>query len=45
MSSKKHKTGIAAPAGLKTPTEGLVDDWTDQAEQRAWFLFESGRGA
>lgn len=24
-------------------TEGLVDDWTDQAEQRAWFLFESGR--
>lgn len=26
-------------------TEGVVDDWTDQAEQRAWFLFEAGRGA
>lgn len=25
-------------------TEGVVDDWTDQAEQRAWFLFEAGRG-
>jgi hypothetical protein len=19
-------------------TDGLLDDWTDQAEQRAWFL-------
>lgn len=26
-------------------TEGIVDDWTDQAEQRAWFLFEAARGA
>lgn len=34
----------AAEAG-DNATEGLVDDWTDQAEQRAWFLFESGRGA
>ena len=25
-------------------TEGIVDDWTDEAEQRAWFLFEAGRG-
>lgn len=24
-------------------TEGNIDDWTDQAEQRAWFLFETGR--
>ena len=24
-------------------TEGIVDDWTDQAEERAWFLFEAGR--
>ena len=24
-------------------TSGIVDDWTDQAEQRAWFLFEAGR--
>ncbi len=26
-------------------TEGIVDDWTDQAEERAWFLFEASRGA
>lgn len=26
-------------------TEGAVDDWTDQAEERAWFLFEASRGA
>ena len=24
-------------------TEGLIDDWTDEAETRAWFLFEAGR--
>lgn len=24
-------------------TSGLIDTWTDEAEQRAWFLFESGR--
>jgi starvation-inducible DNA-binding protein len=24
-------------------TEGLLDDWTDQAEERAWFLLEAGR--
>ncbi len=34
----------AADAG-DNGTEGAVDDWTDQAEQRAWFLFESSRGA
>lgn len=22
-------------------TDGLIDDWTDQAEQRAWFLSET----
>ena len=26
-------------------TSGILDDWTDQAEERAWFLFETGRGA
>lgn len=26
-------------------TSGIVDEWTDQAEQRAWFLFEATRGA
>ncbi len=24
-------------------TSGMVDDWTDQAEKRAWFLFEASR--
>ena len=26
-------------------TDGLIDDWTDEAEERAWFLFETSRGA
>ena len=26
-------------------TSGVLDDWTDEAEERAWFLFETGRGA
>lgn len=25
-------------------TDSLIDDWTDEAEQRAWFLFEAARG-
>jgi starvation-inducible DNA-binding protein len=24
-------------------TSGILDDWTDQAEERAWFLFEASR--
>jgi starvation-inducible DNA-binding protein len=24
-------------------TSGTLDDWTDQAEERAWFLFEASR--
>jgi starvation-inducible DNA-binding protein len=24
-------------------TSGILDDWTDQAEKRAWFLFETAR--
>lgn len=35
---------LATEAG-DNATEGLVDDWTDQAEERAWFLFEAGRNA
>ena len=33
----------AATAAGDNATEGIIDDWTDQAEQRAWFLFEAGR--
>ena len=25
-------------------TSGILDDWTDRAEKRAWFLFEASRG-
>jgi starvation-inducible DNA-binding protein len=25
-------------------TSGLLDDWTGEAEERAWFLFEASRG-
>jgi len=24
-------------------TSGVIDTWTDEAEERAWFLFETGR--
>ncbi|ETI65566.1 DNA-binding protein [Sphingobium sp. C100] len=34
----------AATEAGDNATEGIVDDWTDQAEQRAWFLFEAARG-
>lgn len=26
-------------------TSALIDNWTDDAERRAWFLFEAGRSA
>ena len=26
-------------------TAGMLDEWTDQAEERAWFLFETTRSA
>ena len=26
-------------------TSGILDEWTDQAEERAWFLFETSRNA
>jgi starvation-inducible DNA-binding protein len=35
----------AATAAGDNATEGMIDDWTDQAEQRVWFcprLFHSG---
>ena len=33
----------AAEEGGDNATSGIVDDWTDQAEERAWFLFEASR--
>ena len=28
----------AATAAGDNATEGMIDDWTDQAERRVWFL-------
>jgi starvation-inducible DNA-binding protein len=33
----------AAEKAGDNATSGIVDDWTDEAEQRAWFLFEASR--
>jgi len=30
-------------AAKDNATSGILDDWTDQAEERAWFLFETAR--
>jgi starvation-inducible DNA-binding protein len=35
----------AAEAAGDTATSSMADDWIDQAEKRAWFLFEASRGA
>lgn len=35
---------LAGDAG-DNATDGMLDDWTDQAEQRAWFLLESAQNA
>ncbi len=40
-----RKVKKAADDAEDNATSGIVDDWTDQAEQRAWFLFESAQGA
>lgn len=35
----------AVDAAGDNATSGMLDEWTDLAEERAWFLFESSRGA
>ncbi|KHA64157.1 MULTISPECIES: Dps family protein [Sphingomonas] len=35
----------AADEAKDNATSGIVDEWTDQAEERAWFLFEASRKA
>ena len=34
-----------ADAAGDNATSGRLDEWTDQAEERAWFLFQTTRGA
>lgn len=36
-------TKEVAEAAKDNGTSGVLDDWTDMAEQRAWFLFEAAR--
>lgn len=40
VSSLKDLKELAEDAG-DNATDGLLDDWTDEAEQRAWFLTET----
>jgi starvation-inducible DNA-binding protein len=42
VQSLRAAKAVATKAG-DNATEGLLDDLTDQAEERAWFLFEAGR--
>lgn len=42
VESLREAKELAEEAG-DNATDGLLDDWTDQAEERAWFLFEAGR--
>ena len=35
----------AAEAAGDTATSSMADDWIDQGEKRAWFLFEASRNA
>lgn len=42
VESLRSAKAAATEAG-DNATEGIIDDWTDEAEQRAWFLFEAGR--
>jgi starvation-inducible DNA-binding protein len=40
-----HDAKEIVDAAKDNATSGILDDWTDQAEQRAWFLFEATRAA
>ncbi len=40
IASLKSVKELASDAG-DNATDGLLDDWTDQAEQRAWFLTQT----
>jgi len=42
MVTALHRLKELADDANDNATSALVDDWTDQAEERAWFLFEAG---
>lgn len=37
------KAKVVADASGDNASSGVIDTWTDEAEQRAWFLLESAR--
>ncbi|PZO90466.1 MAG: DNA starvation/stationary phase protection protein [Sphingomonas sanxanigenens] len=40
---KLHEAKEIVDAAKDNATSGVLDTWTDEAEQRAWFLFEASR--
>jgi starvation-inducible DNA-binding protein len=44
LESLREAKELADAAG-DNATSGVLDDWTDEAEKRAWFLFEATRSA
>jgi starvation-inducible DNA-binding protein len=44
VESLREAKGIADTA-KDNATSAMIDNWTDDAERRAWFLFETGRKA
>ena len=42
VESLRHAKEVADEA-KDNVTSGLIDTWTDEAERRAWFLFEVSR--
>jgi starvation-inducible DNA-binding protein len=55
MLTELHRDNLALVASLRETkaivedardngTSGILDEWTDLAEERAWFLFEAMRG-
>ncbi len=38
-----RKAKEAADAAGDNASSGVIDQWTDEAEQRAWFLLESAK--
>ncbi|WP_380872795.1 DNA starvation/stationary phase protection protein [Sphingomonas sp. DBB INV C78] len=42
---KLHEAKDIVDAAKDNATSGILDEWTDLAEGRAWFLFEASQGA
>jgi starvation-inducible DNA-binding protein len=40
-----HETKRIVDDAGDTATSGILDEWTDSAEKRAWFLFEASQDA